>query len=95
MKLSKPKMPSAGLSVGRMGLTGMGAAPQVAIQPPMPPPPPSIDPNQIQMSEDNFSNSDLLKLDISGDLAEMRRMLFQIRRELKDKDKKSKGEKNE
>ncbi len=95
MKLSKPKMPSAGLSVGRMGLTGMGAAPQVAIQPPMPPPPPSIDPNQIQMSEDNFSNSDLLKLDISGDLAEMRRMLFQIRRELKDKDKKSKGDAGE
>ena len=68
---------------------------KTAIQPPMPPPPPSIDPNQIQMSEDNFSNSDLLKLDISGDLAEMRRMLFQIRRELKDKDKKSKGDAGE
>lgn len=99
MRLSKPKMPSGGLSVGRMGLTGMGQPP-VAVTPPPPPPPmpmpmPPIDPNQIQASADKIINSDLAKSSILGDLAEMRRMLFQIRREIKDKDKKSKGDAGE
>jgi len=97
MRLSKPKMPSGGLSVGRMGLTGMGQPP-VAVAPaalPPPPPMPPIDPNQIQASSDKIINSDLVKSSILGDLAEMRRMLFQIRREIKDKDKKSKGDAGE
>jgi len=93
MRLSKPKMPSAGLSVGRMGLTGMGQPP-VAVAPAALPPPPPINPNQIQTSADSVINSSLTK-SISGDLAEMRRMLFQLRREIKDKDKKSKGDAGE
>lgn len=93
MRLSKPKMSSGGLSVGRMGLTGMGQPP-VAVTPAALPPPPPIDPNQIQTSADSVINSSLTK-GISGDLAEMRRMLFQLRREIKDKDKKSKGDAGE
>jgi len=89
--LNRPKTPSAGLSMGKMGLrqSVMGPPPVTAIAPPAPMPSPN---QQFQMSSDYVPYSDILKAKITAsDIAEMRRMLFEIRRELKDKDKKSKS----
>ena len=89
--LNRPKTPSAGLSMGKMGLrqSVMGPPPVTAIAPPAPMPSPN---QQFQMSSDYVPYSDILKAKITAsDVAEIRRMLFQIRRELKDKDKKSKS----
>lgn len=89
--LKRQSIPSAGLSVGKMGLRNMGAAP-IGVSAPPPPPPMPQDPSQIQMSSDLVAVSDLLKSKPShADIVELRSLLRQMRRALKTKDTTSKN----
>ena len=90
--LKKPSMPSAGLSMGKMGLSSMGAPPMAAVgAPPMP----SIQQRpgqQFAMSSDKVAVSDILKArPTHSDIVELRSLVRQMRRALKNKDTTSKG----
>ena len=91
--LSRRSTPSAGLSVGKMGLRRMGAPPVAVSAPPVPPPQPPIqNPSQIQMSSDLVAVSDLLKAGPThADIVELRSLVRQMKRALKTKDTTSKG----
>tara|TARA_R110002012_G_scaffold50391_1_gene130377 strand:- start:486 stop:2471 length:1986 start_codon:yes stop_codon:yes gene_type:complete len=91
--LSRGSTPSAGLSVGKMGLRRMGAPPVAVSAPPVPPPQPPIqDPSQIQMSSDLVAVSNLLKAGPThADIVELRSLVRQMKRALKTKDTTSKG----
>jgi len=91
--LSRRSTPSAGLSVGKMGLRRMGAPPVAVSAPPVPPPQPPIqDPSQIQMSSDLVAVSNLLKAGPThADIVELRSLVRQMKRALKTKDTTSKG----
>jgi len=92
--LSRRSTPSAGLSVGKMGLRRMGAPPVAVSAPPVPPPPqpPIQDPSQIQMSSDLVAVSSLLKAGPThADIVELRSLVRQMKRALKTKDTTSKG----
>lgn len=91
--LNRRSTPSAGLSVGKMGLRRMGAPPVAVSAPPVPPPQPPIqDPSQIQMSSDLVAVSSLLKAGPThADIVELRSLVRQMKRALKTKDTTSKG----
>lgn len=91
--LNRRSTPSAGLSVGKMGLRRMGAPPVAVSAPPIPPPQPPIqDPSQIQMSSDLVAVSSLLKAGPThADIVELRSLVRQMKRALKTKDTTSKG----
>jgi len=90
--LMRQSTPSAGLSMGKMGLPRMGAPPMAAASPPPPPPRMPVDPSQIQMSSDKVAVTNLLKAKPShADIVELRSLVRQMKRALKTKDTTSKG----
>lgn len=90
--LMRQTTPSAGLSVGKMGLHSMGPPPMTAAAPPPPPRMPIQDPSQIQMSFDKVAVTNLLKATPShADIVELRSLLRQMKRAMKTKDTTSKG----
>jgi len=91
--LMRQSTPSAGLSVGKMGLHRMGPTPMAVAAPPPPPPRmPMQDPSQIQMSSDKVAVTNLLKATPShADIVELRSLIRQMKRAMKTKDTTSKG----
>lgn len=92
--LNRPSTPSAGLSMGKMGLPRMGAPPMNASAPPPPTPRMTqILPNQqFAMSSDKVAVSNIMKAKPThSDIVELRSLLRQMRRAMKTKDTTSKG----
>ena len=90
--LKKPSMPSAGLSMGKMGLPSMGQAPMGAVGAPPMPSMQQRPGQQFAMSSDKVAVSDILKArPTHSDIVELRSLVRQMRRALKNKDTTSKG----
>ena len=90
--LNRPSTPSAGLSMGKMGLPRMGAPPMNASAPPPMPRMTQIPNQQFAMSSDKVAVSNLLKAKPThSDIVELRSLIRQMRRAMKTKDTTSKG----